>query len=195
MATQRRAQEKSGRFAKRPTAGTHKAMQTAWRAHHRVARPKSVYTAIMREAGAAFVREERAKGLQPGEATNLARTPRRRLLKAQRDGHLPDVIYRDDTEASWWPRREKLRIRMIDRSEFDAWPARVPAARPKARRPPPPPRGDLARHTDPSPRLAEVLEERRLYRMIILIIQAATTDPAVAQALHHLRAQAARVRR
>jgi hypothetical protein len=111
---------------------------------------------------------------------------------------VPSVIYRDHDEESWSPTPDELQMRMIDRAEFEAWPATVPAARPTARRPPPPPRGDLARHTDPSPRLTEVLEELRelrLRRLILVIIRAATTDPAVAQALHHLRAQAARLRR
>jgi hypothetical protein len=133
------------------------------------------------------------------EVVNL----QRRVHRRQRWGLIPGIIYREEDEAQWWPTYEELwpkksTVDMIDRAQFDAWPARVPAARPKASRTPPPPRGDLVLHTDPSPRLTEVLEELkelRLNRVLLLIIQAATTDPAVAQALHHLRAQAARLRR
>jgi hypothetical protein len=169
-----RVEDEMRRFGQIPAeqriTAQQKRVNAAWRAYHNACRPRSNYI----------------KGKE-------SRTVQRRMRTAQHEGYLPGVIYRDDGEDSWTPPREQLQLQMIDRAEFDAWPARVVA--PCSSRSSTPPRGDVALHTDPSPRLTELLEELRLYRLIILIIQAATTDPAVAQALNHLRAQATRLRR
>jgi hypothetical protein len=98
----------------------------------------------------------------------------RRVKRRQREGLVPSVIYRDHDEESWSPTPDELQMRMIDRAEFDAWPARSLAVRSKASCTPAPPRGDLTLRADRSPRL----EELRLCRTIT---KAAIADPAVAQ--------------
>jgi hypothetical protein len=165
----RSAQDEARAFSQVPperrTARLQQRLNAAWRAYHRACRPASLQC-------------------WRGEET---RNARRRVREMRRGGDLPDVIYRDDDEDSWLPTRERLQMHMIDRAEFDAWPARLPVVPSEASRTAAPPRGDLALRADRSPRL----EELRLCRAIT---KAATADLAVARAWHHIRKQAAQMR-
>jgi hypothetical protein len=165
--------------------------------YHRACRPDSLYARSLQivqerwsEEDQPFVDVAPGAATMPAtsaEATTRCRSERRRLRKAQFQDLVPEVVYRDDNEKSWRPTRKKLQTRLIDRADFDAWPARSLAVRSKASRTPAPPRGDLTLRADRSPRL----EELRLCRTIT---KAATADPAVARAWPHIRKQAARLR-
>ncbi len=169
----------------------------AWGAYHRACRPESLYARTRPLVETAWLSDERpladgapgtpAMATTSAETTTRCRSARRRVRNAQLAEALPDVIHRDDNEELWRPTRELLQLQMIDRAEFDAWPARSLAVRSKASRTPAPPRGDLTLRADRSPRL----EELRLCRTIT---KAAIADPAVARAWHHIRKQAAQLR-